>query len=286
MGCTLYIQTESDENSHFFLRYKAGAQGWHEVKWAKCKSESFTNATSSRRQLGSNLLKDMDTLWQLCKRGSLANVRAVLASGEVDVNARGGHLQRTCLMVAVRRQDLAEQASMDLVTLLLEQPGIKLNLTDKRGLTALHLAKSAASVRLLLAAPACDPEARDNPEKATPLMAAIWRGATDSVMEFVTTPGIDLDVQDRSGRRLEDWASGKREILEVLGHARQLDVVDWRLEGQVSSEVEVVMEVEVVELVDEEDEEESVILADEVVAARQDLQSTNLYFANYRPISN
>ena len=95
----------------------------------------------------------MDTLWKLCKRGSLANVRAVLESGEADVNGRGGHLGRTCLMVAVRRQNLTEEASMDLVTLLLEQPGIELNLTDKRGLTALHLAKSAASVRLLLAAP-------------------------------------------------------------------------------------------------------------------------------------
>ena len=66
-------------------------------------------------------------------------MRAVLATGEADVNTRGGHLQRTCLMVAVRRQDLTEQASRDLVTLLLEQPGIELNLTDRRGLTALHL---------------------------------------------------------------------------------------------------------------------------------------------------
>ena len=81
----------------------------------------------------------MDTLWQLCKRGSVANVRAVLATGEADVNARGGHLKRTCLMVAVRRQDLTEQASINLVTLLLEQPGIELNLIDRRGLTALHL---------------------------------------------------------------------------------------------------------------------------------------------------
>ena len=61
-------------------------------------------------------------------------------------------------------------------------------------------------------------------------MAAIWRGATESVMEFVTTPGINLDVQDRRGRSLEDWASGKREILEVLGHARQLDDIEWKLE--------------------------------------------------------
>ena len=223
-------------------------------------------------------MDEMDRLWELCKRGSLANVRAVLATGKADVNGRGGHLHRTCLMVAVRRQDLDEEASKDLVSLLLEQPGIELNLTDSRGLTALHLAKSPASVRLLLAAPACDPEARDNPEKATPLMAAIWRGATESVMEFVTTPGINLDVQDRSGRGLEDWASGKREILEVLGHARQLDVIDWRLEGRGSSD----LEVEVVELLDEEDGEDDVKVVE--VPPKQNLHST-LYYASYRPIS-
>ena len=75
-------------------------------------------------------MNKMDGLWELCKRGSLANVRAVLATGKADVNGRGGHLHRTFLMVAVRRQDLDEEASKDLVSLLLEQPGIELNLTD------------------------------------------------------------------------------------------------------------------------------------------------------------
>ena len=111
-------------------------------------------------------------------------------------------------------------------------------------------------------------------------MAAIWRGAIDIVMEFVTTPGIDLDVQDRRGRRLEDWASGKREILEVLGHARQLDVVDWRMQGQDNSEVEV----EVVDLIDEESGEDDLEVVQEVVVTpKQDLHFTTLYFASYRP---
>ena len=236
----------------------------------KSESENFTVETSS---LGSSLLKKMGTLWQQCKRGSLANVRTLLAAGEADVNERGGHLHRTCLMVAVRRQDLTEEESKALVSLLLEQPGIELNLTDSRGLTALHLAKSPASVRLLLAAPGCDPEARDNPERATPLMVAIWRGAIESVMEFVTTPGIDLDSRDRSGRSLEDWASGKQEILEVLGHARQLDVIDWRLEGRGSSDLEVV---------EVEDEEDVKVVE---VPPKQDFHSNTLYYANYRPIS-
>ena len=77
-------------------------------------------------------------LWELCKRGNVSNVRALLASGGgqavrrgddvylnlrdvphvnvrggdgvgnhekdvLDVNVRGGRLDRTCLMVAVRR---------------------------------------------------------------------------------------------------------------------------------------------------------------------------------------
>ena len=75
-------------------------------------------------------------------------------------------------------------------------------------------------MRLLLAVPDIDLEAKANLEMATPLMAAIWRGALESVMELVTTPGIDLDAKDSSGRSLEDWAVGKKEILEVLRHAR------------------------------------------------------------------
>ena len=78
-------------------------------------------------------------MWKLCKRGNVSNVRALLASGGghaavrrgddvrpnlrdvphvnvrggdgvgnhgrdvLDVNVRGGRLDRTCLMVAVRR---------------------------------------------------------------------------------------------------------------------------------------------------------------------------------------
>ena len=75
-------------------------------------------------------------------------------------------------------------------------------------------------MRLLLAVPDIDLEAKDNLEMATPLMAAIWRGALESVMELVTTPGIDLDAKDSRGRSLEEWAVGKKEILEVLGHTR------------------------------------------------------------------
>ena len=75
-------------------------------------------------------------------------------------------------------------------------------------------------MRLLLAVPDINLEAKANLEMATPLMAAIWRGALQSVMELVTTPGIDLEAKDSRGRSLEEWASGKKEILEVLGHAR------------------------------------------------------------------
>ena len=75
-------------------------------------------------------------------------------------------------------------------------------------------------MRLLLAVPDIDLEAKDNLEMATPLMAAIWRGALESVMELVTTPGIDLDAKDIKGRSLEEWAVGKKEILVVLRHAR------------------------------------------------------------------
>ena len=76
---------------------------------------------------------EQNVLWKLCKRGNVSNVRTLLASvrrgddvhpnlrdvphvnvrgGDgvgnhgrdvLDVNVRGGRLDRTCLMVAVRR---------------------------------------------------------------------------------------------------------------------------------------------------------------------------------------
>jgi len=187
-------------------------------------------------------------------------------------------------MVAVRRQDLDEEEAVELVSLLLQQPGIKVNLTDKRGLTALHLAKSAACVRLLLAVPDIDLEAKANLEMATPLMAAIWRGALQSVMELVTTPGIDLEAKDSRGRSLEDWASGRNEILEVLRHARQLEVIDWRLDGKVNSQ----REVEVIDL-DETDggdgQEVETDGGDEgkVEVVSKDPECNPVRFASYRP---
>ena len=72
-------------------------------------------------------------------------------------------------------------------------------------------------MRLLLAVPDIDLEAKANLEMATPLMAAIWRGALQSVMELVTTPGIDLEAKDSRGRSLEDWASGRMRSWRCFG---------------------------------------------------------------------
>ena len=72
-----------------------------------------------------------------CENGALDQVRKGLARG-ADPNTKaanfGSSPRATCLIAA------AHFGHEDVVALLLQQPGIKVNLTDDTGLTALHVA--------------------------------------------------------------------------------------------------------------------------------------------------
>ena len=81
------------------------------------------------------------TFFEICKKGTLREVRDALANG-ADVNESGlikyrdgeneEKIKWTSLMLAVDRND------EPLVSLLLEQPGIEVNAQDEYGRTALH----------------------------------------------------------------------------------------------------------------------------------------------------
>ena len=72
-----------------------------------------------------------------CENGAVDQVRKGLARG-ADPNTKaanfGSSPRATCLIAA------AHFGHQDVVALLLQQPGIKVNLTDDTGLTALHVA--------------------------------------------------------------------------------------------------------------------------------------------------
>ena len=87
--------------------------------------------------------------FDICKNGTLEEVRAALAKG-ADVNERVGIFRMTSLMEAV------DDSKEPLVSLLLQQPGIQVNAKDIFGQTALHCAafcsgtKGRKVIRLLL----------------------------------------------------------------------------------------------------------------------------------------
>ena len=82
----------------------------------------------------------------------------------------------------------------ELVSLLLQQPGIVVNASDDEGLTALHSAArsfgtgSPAIIRLLLDFPGIDMEAKDK-HGWTPLTYSILYGTTAEFAEFFKNTG-------------------------------------------------------------------------------------------------
>ena len=97
----------------------------------------------------------------ICKKGTLEEVREALANG-ADVNEKD-ELERTSLMQAV----LA--GNEPLVSLLLQQPGIQVNVKNNIDWTALHYAafhnrteEGRKVIKLLLNFPGIDTEITDN----------------------------------------------------------------------------------------------------------------------------
>ena len=147
----------------------------------------------------------MAPLWEMCKHGNLAGVRAALARGEdvnfKDISKKNGS-DITGLMCAV----ILKHNSI--VRLFLEQPTLDLNYSDGGyGLTALHCAAHAENVeavRMLLADPRLTTANHYDWAGRTPVMAAMLKNNVDALRELVAHPSVDLDTRD--GRSLEEWA--------------------------------------------------------------------------------
>ena len=142
------------------------------------------------------------SLWELCEVGDLEGVRAALGRGE-EVNQRGGRYQRTGLMVAAYR------GHRSTVELLLQQPGLEVDLTARDGYTALHWAcvggQGGVVARLLDHPSLTSLNTRDD-SGSTPLMLAVSWGNVSCVRELVGQSGVELETRDSEGRGLEEVA--------------------------------------------------------------------------------
>ena len=145
----------------------------------------------------------MAPLWQLCKEEKLAEVREALARGE-DANGKGeGNL--TALMWAIMYN-----GDKEIVKLLLEQPTVDLNYSDKSGQTALHkvgwaLGDNVDAVKMLLADPCLTTHNHKNKHGRTPaISAALFKNTL--LRKLVAHPKVDLDIKDQIGRSLEEVA--------------------------------------------------------------------------------
>ena len=129
----------------------------------------------------------MANLYKSCRSGNFLLARKQLQRG-ADVNYH--QTNETCLIAAVTSQN------EELVSLLLEQPGIDVNAKGVFGTRALHRAAGRLStpdiLRQLLDFPGIDREAKTENGR-TPLMEAIVYGTASHFVEFLKTPAVLLN---------------------------------------------------------------------------------------------
>ena len=144
-------------------------------------------------------------LYRLCENGDLQGVKAALRRGE-DVNRiwqRGDCGSPTCAdrpdcdFKALPLQAAIKGNHIGIVGLLLQQPGIDVNLQSFYGYTPLHMACMIGRtkiVRMLLSFPGIDPHI-PNDMGRIPLMEAYHHGHKDCLIEMVRVATKDELVE-------------------------------------------------------------------------------------------
>ena len=95
------------------------------------------------------------------------------------------------------------------VELLLSTPGIQVNAKNRLNMTALHYAcswGSLACLALIVSSHGVQLNERGN-GGYTPIMLAIRTCQTQAVLQMAAVPDVCLDVKDKEGRNLEEFAT-------------------------------------------------------------------------------
>jgi len=167
-------------------------------------------------------------LRRACRLGKTEEVEVVLGGGDVDVNGTdydgSDYLpgSRPPLTIAVYNEHL------DIVRILLEQPGIQLGKRCNAGYTALHYACFAGSVtivQLLCEHSRCSPAIRNKKDRHgdTPLMTAVYCDELE-IVKKLDIKGTDF-FTTRHGRSLMEVAAAEdnADVLEYLMEREKVD---------------------------------------------------------------
>ena len=128
-------------------------------------------------------------LWEDCQAGNLEEVRRALETGADPNSCDGSFGGSTCLMIA------AQENHAEVVSLLLDQPTIDVNMLGDHDATALHLAcvhNSEAALRRLLTVPGLEMNGFYG-FGLTPIMFAVGHGALECVRLLSAVAEVDLD---------------------------------------------------------------------------------------------
>ena len=164
------------------------------------------------KKMGNNSFVD------ICNDGTVGKVKEALESG-ADVNSRHSDFTSiTCLMSALEGHNEA------VITFLLEQPGIQVNLQDMQGWTALHHAafdfKSRSVIKLLLNFPGIDTEIISK-DGYTPREIAINFKNVVFCEEHQMKMEADIEILiDEGGKRTEINAQSRKRKGEEQKHSQ------------------------------------------------------------------
>lgn len=148
-------------------------------------------------------VKDINGLTPLHTALNSNNLQAVgklLGRLDIDVNAKSSTCGWTPLHIACNSNYLQVAAK------LLDSPGIDVNVKSFLGRTPLHFAcrKNLHSiVKQLLASPDIDLNARDV-DGFSPIIDCVGCYNEDSLKVMLDDPRVNLDIEDKKGRRLEE----------------------------------------------------------------------------------
>ncbi|ORX77431.1 ankyrin [Anaeromyces robustus] len=153
-------------------------------------------------------------------RGKTKKVRSLLENNKVNINAKIRYTSNPDIAEYIALIWAAEKGYTEIVSLLLKQPDIDINIRDCQGFTALMCAAEKGKekvVKLLLQQPKINVNIQNN-KGATALMLAVNFEKKEVVKQLLNHPGIDISIKTRNGGTALKCAEikGDREMKELL----------------------------------------------------------------------